>query len=50
MHFVWNVVASYATELFTHSAFQSIEKMAFQRMIKESPWCSIKTVFGKTVS
>ena len=40
----------YATELFTHSAFQSLEKKAFQRRIKGLPWHSTKTVFGRTVS
>ena len=36
----------YTTELFTHSAFQSLEKKAFQRRIKGLPWHSMKTVFG----
>ena len=30
----------YTTELLKHSTFQSIEKKAFQRRIKESPWRS----------
>ena len=34
MHLVWNVAV---TEVFMHSAFQSIKKR-FQRAIKESPW------------
>ena len=39
----------YTSELFTHFVFQSIKKKAFQRKIKESPWHSLKTVFGTTV-
>ena len=38
------------TTLFTHSTFQSIEKKAFQRRIKESPWRGRKVVFKTAVS
>jgi len=40
----------YIAELFTHSAFQSIEKKAFQSRIKESPWRVRKIGFGTAVS
>ena len=43
----------YTTQLFTHSGFYFIEKKAFQRRIKESPWrssCIWKTVFETTVT
>ena len=35
---------------YAFSAFQLIEKKEFQRIVKESPWHSMKTVFGRTVS
>ena len=40
----------YTTELFTHSAFQSIEKKAFQRRRKESPWRGGKIVFRTVIA
>jgi len=48
VHLVWNVALRLQKLFYAFSAFQFIEKKPFQRIIEESPWHSMKTIFGRT--